>query len=52
MNGWDIILIAVIAAAILIAAAVIIRNKKNGKHSCGGDCSRCSGCVCPEKKNK
>lgn len=32
--------------ALITGAAVwsMIRDKKSGKHTCGGDCSKCRGC--------
>lgn len=41
MNIWDILIIIVIAAAVTFAVLKIIKNKKQGKSSCGGDCSNC-----------
>ncbi|MGN0327950.1 MAG: FeoB-associated Cys-rich membrane protein [Lachnospira sp.] len=32
---------------VIIVAAIVygmIKNRKKGKHSCGGDCGHCSGC--------
>ena len=52
MNGWDFLIIGVIAAAVALAIFVIVRNKKRGKTSCGCDCSRCGGCAASEKKHK
>ena len=40
MNGWDFLLIVILAAVILGALAAIRRNKKRGK-SCCGDCASC-----------
>lgn len=38
----------IVGAVLLLAVAGIIRtmirDKKNGKHSCGGDCGHCKGC--------
>lgn len=39
-----IIVLVVIAAATVMAIRSIVRNRKNGKSSCGGDCGRCDGC--------
>ena len=39
MNGWDILIAAVIAACVVIAIVVIVRNRKKGKCTCG-----CEGC--------
>ncbi len=40
MNGWDILIIAVIAALIGLAILLKIRKKKKGS-SCCGDCCNC-----------
>ena len=40
MNGWDILIIAVIAALIGLAIFLKIRKKKKGS-SCCGDCCNC-----------
>lgn len=45
MNPVDILLLVLIAAAVILAVRSVYRAKKSGKScSCGGDCSRCSGC--------
>ena len=45
MNIADIIVLLVIIAVIGTAVWIIRRNKKNGKCSCGCDCSQCGqGC--------
>lgn len=45
MQTVDVILILLLAAAVILAIRSMIRAKKAGKScSCGGDCSRCSGC--------
>ncbi len=39
--------VVVSVVLILIVGAIIrtmIKDKKNGKSSCGGDCSHCRGC--------
>ena len=45
---WGTVLVLVIIAALAAAAVIkMIRDKKNGKSSCGGDCSSCGGaCGC------
>ncbi|MCR4615149.1 MAG: FeoB-associated Cys-rich membrane protein [Clostridiales bacterium] len=45
MNIWDYLIIGIIAAVVIFAVTVIHKNKKNGKCSCGCDCSHCQGCV-------
>ncbi len=39
-----IVVLAVIAAATVMAIRSIVRQRKNGKPSCGGDCGHCGGC--------
>lgn len=41
--GTVIVLIALGVIIVLIVRSMI-KDKKNGKSSCGGDCSRCKGC--------
>jgi len=47
---------AVVGIILVVAVAAIVlglvRNKKKGKHSCGGNCSGCSACgsECPSAK--
>ena len=38
--------IVMMALGVIVALIVrsLIRDKKNGKFSCGGDCSHCKGC--------
>ncbi len=38
--------IVLIALGVIVALIIrsMIRDKKRGKTSCGGDCSRCKGC--------
>ncbi len=45
---WGTVLVLVIIAALVVAVVIkMIRDKKNGKSSCGGDCSSCGGaCGC------
>ena len=52
MNIWDYIIIGIIAAVVIIAVTVVIKNKKNGKCSCGCDCSHCQGCAYSKSNNK
>jgi len=38
----------IVSGVLLIVVAAVIRtmvkDKKNGKHSCGGNCAACKGC--------
>ncbi len=45
MNAIDIILLAAVFAAVALAARRVLRNKRQGKSSCGCDCGSC-GCNC------
>ena len=49
MNIWDIAILAVVACAVALAARKMIRDKKQGKCSCGGDCGHCA-CGCGKRK--
>lgn len=44
MGPLEIIVVVLCAAIVIGVAAVAIVRKKQGKSSCGGDCSRCGGC--------
>lgn len=35
---------AVLLTVVTLIIKKMIRDKKSGKSSCGGDCSRCKGC--------
>ena len=39
-----VIVLAVLVVIVGLIVAGMARDKKNGKHSCGGDCSSCGGC--------
>ncbi len=43
-NIMTIIVIIIIAVLFVISIVNVVKNRKKGKHLCGGDCSRCSGC--------
>ena len=40
VNGWDILIVAVIAALVGLAVFLTVRKKKKGS-SCCGDCACC-----------
>lgn len=45
MNGADMIVAIAVGIMVLLAAAIIRRNRRNGKSSCGCQCSDCGyGC--------
>ncbi len=45
MQWIDVILLILIAAALSAAAVKCLRDKKRGRHSCGGDCASCGQCT-------
>ena len=49
MNGWDILLLALLALALILALRRTLRTR--GSCSCGGNCAHCamSG-TCHQKK--
>ena len=42
MKWIDILTAGTIALIVIAAIVIIVRNKKKGRCSCGGDCSRCA----------
>lgn len=34
----------IVAGCVFLAVRSLVKNKRNGKASCGGDCGRCGGC--------
>lgn len=46
------IVLLLVAGAATLAIRQMIKDKKAGKFlSCGGDCSRCAGCLPEQKTN-
>lgn len=43
MTWGSILVLAVIAVIVAAVVVKMIRDKKNGKSCCGGDCSLCGG---------
>jgi len=43
MNWGSIAVLVIIAALVAAVIAKMIKDKKDGKPSCGGDCSSCGG---------
>ena len=41
--GWLLIL-AALAAVVTAVIVSLARDRKRGKHICGGDCAHCRGC--------
>ncbi len=44
-NLVNIVLIAVVAGIVALLIRGMIRDKKAGKHACGGNCACCGGCA-------
>ncbi len=38
------IVLVVLGAVVALIVRSIVKDKKSGKSSCGGDCSKCKGC--------
>ncbi|MCF0134469.1 MAG: FeoB-associated Cys-rich membrane protein [Blautia sp.] len=51
-NAGNIITILLLLLAFAAAFRRILQNRRMGKGSCGGDCSRCSHCVNKDWKQK
>lgn len=51
MNGWDILLLALIAAAVAAAVAHVVRRRRRGENLCGGDCAHCAASCGRREKN-
>ncbi len=50
-ENWGTILLTLILAGIVtLIIAKLIKDRKNGKSSCGGNCSHCPGCGRCQKK--
>ena len=41
---WGTIIVAGILVVIIAILFCMRKDRKNGKGSCGGDCSKCKGC--------
>ena len=53
-NNWgNILVLSILALIITLIIISMIRDKKKGRHSCGGNCGSCPGCsTCQMKKDK
>lgn len=51
MNTADILIIIAIITALVLAVVKIVKNKRQGKSSCGCDCSKCGMCSCVRKED-
>ncbi|MCR5797288.1 MAG: FeoB-associated Cys-rich membrane protein [Eubacterium sp.] len=49
-NGGTILLTIVLILIIAFIIHSIIRDKKQGKSTCGGDCAHCGACSCAHTK--
>ena len=34
----------IVTAVLVVIVFSMVKGKKNGKHTCGGDCGHCGGC--------
>ena len=52
MNGWDILLLILIAVILILAVRKIRSDRRSGKGclSCGGNCAGCSA-MCSNRKD-
>lgn len=39
-----VVVLVILGAIVALVIRSMIKDKKSGKGSCGGDCSRCKGC--------
>ncbi|MCC8074206.1 MAG: FeoB-associated Cys-rich membrane protein [Clostridiales bacterium] len=51
-NIGTIIVLAVLIAVVAAVTAKMIKDRKKGEHLCGGDCSKCHGCIHSDAQNK
>ena len=42
MKMVDFLVLLAVVAVVSFAVGILLRNRKKGKSSCGGNCSRCS----------
>ena len=40
----------VLLAVVILVVRIMVRDKKQGKSSCGGNCAGCAGCGCCHNK--
>lgn len=49
-NLGTILIVLALAGTVALIVWNLIRNRKNGRHVCGGDCGHCSACkTCQQK---
>ena len=46
MTPGTIIVLIILAIIVFFAVRSLMKDKKAGKHLCGGNCSACGGCSC------
>jgi len=46
-NAGSLLVLALIAAAVSLIVGKLVRDRRAGRHCCGGDCSACRGCDKP-----
>ncbi len=44
-NGGTLLVLAILLAIIAAILRSMMRDRRQGKHACGGDCSACGGCA-------
>lgn len=49
-NWGSLVVGALLIAAVAAVIVKLVRDRKSGKGSCRGDCSRCSGCTSGKKR--
>lgn len=49
--GGSIIVGAIVLAVVALIIGKIIKDKRAGKHCCGGDCSHCCKCASQKQPN-
>ncbi len=45
MNLATLVVLLILAAVVGAVVFKMVKDRKQGKHICGGDCSRCHGCA-------
>ena len=49
MNVWDIVILLGVGILVGLAVFRMVKNRREGKSSCGCDCGSCS-CTCGSRK--
>lgn len=45
MNLGTLIVLLILIAVVAAIVFKIVKDRRTGKHICGGDCSKCHGCT-------